>query len=421
MAYICAAACDLPASSPRNRLSRPVVALLLTAGLVLATLIGPARAQTLETDAPYAYVIDDATGTIILSKEADIPVPTASMAKLMTLELVFAAIEEGSLSLDDEFLISENTWRKGGAPSRTSTMFASVNSMVRLEDLLRGLMIQNANDAAIAIAEGMAGNEAAFAVLMNERAKELGLTNSTFVNASGLPDDDLPDGKGGTMSMRDLVTLARHVVTEYPRLYRYFSEPEFTWNNIRQTNKNPLIGQTNGVDGLFTGFDEETGYGMIASAEQDGQRIIAAIHGLNDNRKRLNEMQKLLAWGFRSFEKVTLFQPGEPVGEVGVFGGTEGWVPLAGHEPIQILIPKGAKSKLRARIVYQGPLRAPVEEGQQIGELEIMNDEDPITSVPLYATRSVGVGPLYSRALDAAYELVVGLIHTGVDAATNRN
>lgn len=377
----------------------------------------PAGSQQIETAAPHAYVVDDTTGTIILSKEAETALAPASMAKLMTLEIVFEAIKDGRLNLDSEFVVSENAWRKGGAPSRTSTMFAGLNSSIRLEDLLRGIMVQNANDANIVVAEGMAGNEIAFAQIMNDRARELGLSNSRFINSTGLPEPDQPKQ---TMSMRDLVTLARHVINEHPELYRYFAEPEFTWNGIRQLNKNPLIGQTIGADGLFTGFDNEDGYGMIASADQDGQRIIAAIHGLKSNNERINEMQKLLAWGFRSFDKITLFDTGEPVGEVGVFGGTDGWVPLAGHEPIQILVPKGAKSKLRARIVYQGPLRAPVEEGQRVGSLDVLNDEELISRVPLYATRSVDVGPLYSRALDAAYELAVGLVHRGVDAAVNR-
>ncbi len=405
----------LPAISGRARLRSAAISGLGLAAVLLCGPAAPARAQTIETSAPYAYVIDDQTGTIILSKDADTGLAPASMAKLMTLEVVFEAIEDGRLTLDSEFVVSENAWRKGGAPSRTSTMFAGLNTSIRLEDLLKGIMIQNANDACIVIAEGMAGNEQAFAVLMNDRARELGLSSSRFVNSTGLPE---PEGPGDRMSMRDLVTLARHVITEHPDLYGYFREPEFTWNNIRQLNKNPLIGSTVGVDGLFTGYDEKDGYGMIASAEQEGQRIIAAVNGLKSNNERLNEVQKLLAWGFRSFEKVTLFQAGEPVGEVGVFGGTDGWVPLAGHEPIQILIPKGAKSKLRARIVYQGPLRAPVEEGQRVGELEVSNDQEVVSRVPLYATRSIDIGPLYSRALDAAYELMVGLVHSGVEMAT---
>ncbi len=377
----------------------------------------PAAAQVIETAAENAFVIDDATGSIILSKNADQPVIPASMAKVMTLELVFQAISEGQLSLNDEFPISETAWRKGGAPSRTATMFAAVNSTVRLEDLLRGLMIHTANDASIAIAEGMAGSEAAFAALMNERAKELGLESADFINATGLPEKE--DGSATTMSVRDLVVLARHVIRTYPELYRYFSEPEFTWNGIRQLNKNPLITSSIGVDGLFTGYQEGTGYGMVASAERDGQRIVAAIHGLSSGNKRVSEMQKLIAWGFRSFDKITLFQADEAVGRVGVFGGTSGSVALAGAEPIRILIPKGTKSKLRARIVYEGPLRAPVEEGQRVGTLRILNDEDLLSAVPLYATQSVAVGPIYSRALDAAYELMVGLIHSGVDAAIN--
>lgn len=405
----------LPAPSSLPRLWRCAIpGLALAAGIFVAP-VAPAMAQAIETAAPHAYMIDDRTGTIVLSKESEAALAPASMAKLMTLEIVFEAIKEGRLSLDDEFVVSENAWRRGGAPSRTSTMFAGLNTSIRLEDLLKGIMVQNANDACIVIAEGMAGNELAFAVLMNERAKRLGLSDSNFVNSTGLSDPDQPKQ---TMSMRDLVTLARHIITEHPDLYGYFSEPEFTWNNIRQLNKNPIIGKTPGADGLFTGYDEEDGYGMIASADQDGQRMIAAIHGLSSNNERINEMQKLLAWGFRSFEKVTLFQAGEPVGEVGVFGGTEGWVPLGGHEPIQVLIPRGAKSKLRARIVYRGPLRAPVEEGQQVGELEVMNDQELISRIPLYATRAVGIGPLYSRALDAAYELMVGLVHSGVEMAT---
>ncbi|MEJ8573208.1 D-alanyl-D-alanine carboxypeptidase family protein [Microbaculum marinum] len=380
--------------------------------------VGPAGAQPIETSAQNAFVLDDTTGTIILAKDADVPIVPGSMAKLMTLELVFQAIEEGRLSLDDELLVSEYAWRKGGAPSRTSTMFASVNSNVRLEDLLRGIMVQNANDACIAIAEAMAGSEAAFAVMMNERGRELGLQQSSFINSTGLPG---ADDEQTRMSVRDLVTLARHVIRQYPQLYRYFSEPEFTWNKIRQLNKNPLIGLSIGVDGMFAGYDEQGGgYGMVASAVQDDQRIIAAIHGLASGNQRENEMQKLLAWGFRSFDKVTLFQGGESVGEVGVYGGEEGWVALAGRDPIRILVPKGAKSKLRARIVYDGPLRAPVEQGQSVGVLQVMNDEELISEVPLFATQSIDVGPLYSRALDAVYELMVGLIHTGVDAATGK-
>jgi serine-type D-Ala-D-Ala carboxypeptidase (penicillin-binding protein 5/6) len=415
MAYFSARARRRPTTERRAGLLRAIVPAAVLCGALLCGSADEVSAQTIETSAPFAYVIDDSTGTIILSKDAETAVAPASMAKLMTIEIVFEAIKEGRLTLDNEFVVSEYAWRKGGAPSRTSTMFAGLNTSIRLEDLLRGIMVQNANDACIIIAEGMAGNDAAFAVLMNDRARELGLTNSHFVNSTGLPDPDQPDQ---SMSMRDLVTLARHVITEHPDLYRYFSEPEFTWNKIRQINKNPLIGSATGVDGLFTGYDEKDGYGMIASAEQDGQRIIAAINGLKSNNERLSEMQKLLAWGFRSFDKVTLFQTGEPVGEVGVFGGTEGWVPLAGHDPIEILIPKGAKSKLRARIVYMGPLRAPVEEGQQVGALEVMNDQELISRVPLYATQSIDVGPLYSRALDAAYELVVGAIHSGVEMAT---
>ncbi|MCZ7596888.1 MAG: D-alanyl-D-alanine carboxypeptidase, partial [Gammaproteobacteria bacterium] len=324
----------------------------------------------------------------------------ASMAKLMTLELAFQALKEGRLSLDDEFFISETAWRRGGAPSRTSTMFAAVKSNVRLEDLLRGIMVQNANDACIAIAEGMAGSEIAFAALMNDRARELGLTGSVFANATGLPEKD---GARQAMSVRDLVTLARHLITEYPEYYGLFSEPEFTWNNIRQTNKNPLISQSIGADGLLTGYDEADGYGMIASAVADGQRVIVAVNGLRSSNERYSEIQKLIGWAFRSFEKVALFAPGVPVGSVGVFGG----------DSAACRSPATSRSRSSSRAASRrssgpgssisGPLRAPVAEGQRVGEFQVFNEDQLIGTAPLHATHAVDIGPLYSRAFDAAY------------------
>lgn len=373
-----------------------------------------AWAQLAETAAPHAHMIDVETGTVLLSKQGDAPLPPASMAKLMTLEVTFEALDAGELSLRDEFFISEHAWRTGGAPSRSATMFAEINSNVPLADLLRGLIVQTANDAAIAIAEGMSGSEEAFAVVMNERAGELGLADTRFANPTGAP---APDQKA---SMRDLVRLARHVIEEHPRYYRIFGEPEFTWNGIRQLNKIPLVGGGLGVDGLVAGYDEETGFGMVASAEKDGQRILLAVHGLDSIRARETEVQKLLSWGFSAFERMQLFAAGEAVGEIDVYGGSPGHVAVASREPIEILVPRGGPANLRARIVYNGPLAAPVEEGAEVAMLRVYTDDTLLSEAPLIAVQSAGVAALHHQALDAALELAIGLIHSGVEAATSR-
>lgn len=380
----------------------------------LVAIVLPAQSQPIETAAEYVHMIDQETGTVLLSKNADQPFPPASMAKLMTLAVVFQAIEEGELRLDEEFHISENAWRTGGAPSRTATMFAAVNSRVALSDLLRGIMVQAANDACIAIAEGIAGSEAAFAVAMNDRAAELGLTQSVFVNSTGLP------AEGQQTTARDLVRLARHLIEDYPDLYAIFAEPEFTWNGIRQLNRNPLAASNIGADGLMAGSDEQTGFGMIASAIQNNQRTIIALHGMPTANARVGEVQKLLMWGSRAFDRLSLFDSGEAVGEVGVYGGEPGRVALSSSTPIEVMVPKGGRANLRGRIVYTGPLKAPVQEGDRVGVLRVQNEESVISEVPLYASHGVGVAPLHQRALDAAWELVVGVVHSGVEAATSR-
>jgi serine-type D-Ala-D-Ala carboxypeptidase (penicillin-binding protein 5/6) len=398
--------------------SRLIVTLAGSAVLSLILAVassGIARSQMIETSALQALMVDHDTGTVLLSKEIDESVIPASMAKLMTLEIAFTAIAEGRLSLDDEFFVSEHAWRTGGAPSRTATMFANVNSNVALSDLLHGIMVQGANDACIAIAEGMAGTEEAFAELMNERAEELGLSDSYFTNSTGLPD---PEGTRATVS--DLMALTERLIDEHGTLYRIFSEPEFTWNGIRQLNRNPLSGHVDGLDGLLAGYSEESGYGIAASAVQEGQRINLVMHGLPRPNARVAEAQRLFSWAWRSFERVELFGAGETVGEVGVYGGEQGRVALASPEPIAILVPRGERANMRGRIVYTGPLSAPVREGDPVGVLRIQNEEMTISEAPLYATETVAVGPLHRRAFDAALELVIGLVHSGVEAATSR-
>jgi D-alanyl-D-alanine carboxypeptidase (penicillin-binding protein 5/6) len=347
-------------------------------------------------------MMDAETGTILLSKNADEPFAPASLAKLMTVELVFQALESGRLSLDDEFVVSEHAWRTGGAVSGGSTMFAELGSSIRLEDLLRGVIVQSANDGCIVIAEGMAGSEENFAKLMTERARKLGLTQSVFKNATGLPAD------GQQVTARELTLLALHIWKEYPQYYKYFSEPSFKWNGILQRNRNPLIGMDIGADGLKTGHTEEAGYGIVASMQQKGRRLFATLAGMSSETERAEEARKMLDWGIRAFEKVKIFSDGEVVGEASVFGGEKSTVALKAHGPISIFVPITNSDRLAARIVYNGPVEAPVEAGQEIGSLKVWIGDTLSQETPLYAAESVGIGSLHQRALDAVEELLIG-------------
>jgi serine-type D-Ala-D-Ala carboxypeptidase (penicillin-binding protein 5/6) len=270
---------------------------------------GAKKDEGFQTAAPTAILIDGESGSVLFEKNADELRAPSSMMKLMTVEVVFHALKEGTIKLTDEYRISENAWRRGGAPAGGSTMFAVLNSKVSVDDLLHGAIIQSGNDSCIALAEGMAGNETIFANdYMSKRARELGLVKSTFGNSNGLPN---PVNK---MTVRELSMLARHVILEYPEFYKLFGEKEFTWNKIRQQNRNPLLNAMEGADGLKTGYTKEGGYGMVGSAVRDGTRLIVVVNGLEDPEDRANEAKKMLDWGFRSFETRTLFAAQQPVG-----------------------------------------------------------------------------------------------------------
>jgi D-alanyl-D-alanine carboxypeptidase (penicillin-binding protein 5/6) len=379
--------------------------LLLTGflGLMLSWLpLAAANAQLFETKAARAFMIDAETGTVLFSKDADKPIQPGSLAKLMTMEVTFDAIKSGRLKLDDTFVVSENAWRTGGAPSGTSTMFAKIKSTLRLEDLIQGVAVQAANDGCIVIAEGLAGSEENFARQMTERARTLGLKNSIFVNSTGLPAD------GQQTTVRDLGLLALHLWRDYPDLYRYFGQKDFTWNKISQRNRNPLLAMDIGADGLAVGASEQSGFGIVGSASQRGKRVIAAMSGLSGDRERAEEARKLLEWGLRSFEKTEIFAKDEAVGEAEVFGGVQSTVPLKAKGPIDIFLPITNRDKLTARIVYAGPLKAPVEEGQPVGSLRVWIGDTLSQETPLFAAKTVNVGSLPSRALDAAKELAIG-------------
>jgi D-alanyl-D-alanine carboxypeptidase (penicillin-binding protein 5/6) len=361
-------------------------------------------------DAPTSILIEATSGSVLFEKNADELRAPSSMMKLMTVEVVFNALKNGNIKLTDEYRISENAWRRGGAPSGTSTMFAAINSKVSVDDLLHGAIIQSGNDACIALAEAMAGNERTFASdFMTKRARELGLTRSTFANSNGLPDP------GNKMTVRELGKLARHIILTYPDMYKLFGEKEFTWNKIRQQNRNPLLNAMNGADGLKTGYTKEGGYGMVGSAVQNDTRLIVVVNGLEDSEDRANEAKKMLEWGFRSFETRTLFAANQPVGYAKVFGGDSRSVKLASPDPIKVMVTKNGNDKLIARVVYNGPVRAPIQAGQQIGIVRVWRGANIAVETPVFAAESIGTGSTVRRALDGASELVIGMFRAGVE------
>ncbi|KQV34332.1 MULTISPECIES: D-alanyl-D-alanine carboxypeptidase family protein [unclassified Rhizobium] len=371
--------------------------------IVFASIVPAAAAATapaFETKAKQAYLIDAETGTVLFAKNEEAAVPPASLAKLMTMEVVFDALKKGEIHLDTSFPVSEHAWRTGGAPSGTSTMFAALKSQVPVADLIRGVAVLFANDACIILAEGMAGSEDAFAARMTKRAGELGLKASSFHNATGLPNPD------NTMTMRDLVTLARHVQTTYPDIYPLYSEVDFEWNKIRQRNRNPLVSANIGVDGFVTGFAEGYGYSMVASMQRDGKRVFLAIGGLDTDKDRIEETRKMLEWSMSAFEKRRLFEAGEPVGEAAVYGGTVGHVSLVTAEPVDVLVPVNNPDRLVARVVYRWPLPMPIKAGQPAGTLKVWNGDRLLREIPVTTAAAVETGSLSSRALDALQEML---------------
>jgi D-alanyl-D-alanine carboxypeptidase (penicillin-binding protein 5/6) len=373
-----------------------------------------ARAQSFQTSAPTAILMDADSHAVLFEKNADELTAPASMAKTMTAEVVFNELKNGRLSFDSTFTISENAWRKGGASSGGSSMFAQLNTTIRLEDLLRGLIIQSGNDAAIAIAEGVAGTEENFSRLMNERARAIGLTKSTFRNATGYGH---PEQK---VTVRDLAKLAIHIIETYPDLYKLFGERDFTWNKIRQQNRNPLLSMDIGADGLKTGNIDESGYGLIGSAVQNGQRLVVVVNGLKTAKDRANETRKLLDWGFRAFESRELFAEGQIVGEAQVFGGSKRSLPLVSRKPIRVLVPRGEGERLTARIIYTGPLKAPVQKGAEVARIQVNRGEMQALEMPLYANEDIQEGTLSQRALDGLLEFSTGWVRRAFSSVIER-
>lgn len=354
------------------------------------------------TKAPFAILMDNKAGTVLFQNDADLPMEPASMAKLMTLAVVFDQLTSGRLALSDEFFISEKAWREGGASSGGSTMFAELNSKVSVENLLRSVIIQSGNDASIALAEGIAGSEDTFALIMNEMADDIGLTSSNFTNSTGLPDPLM------RTTARDLALLARYIIKTYPEYYSIFAEPDFEWNRINQSNRNVLLDDGIGVDGLKTGHTEAAGYGIVISSTEGGRRLIAVLHGLNSMRERAEEARKLITWGSRAFEQIPAFAANEAVGYANIYGGEKPNVALIADGELELYLPRGGRRCLSASIVYQAPIRPPVIEGDKVAELRVYCNEQLIQTAPLYAAETIEDGSIVRKAIDAVKELTLG-------------
>lgn len=379
--------------------------LSLFLGLVLAMLgAGGATAQTVyETKARQAILLDARTGRVLFEKDADTAIPPASMSKLMTLIMVFEALKAGKLNLDQQLTVSEDAWRRGGASSGGSTMYAELKSQIRLEDLMKGAIIQSANDACIIMAETLAGSEQAFAEKMTARAHELGAKTATFRNSTGLPDPE------HLMSVRDLSVMARYIITSFPDYYKYYSIPEFTWNKIRQQNRNPLLKDYSGADGMKTGYTREAGYGLVGSATRDGRRLIMVIAGLKSINERKQEAQALLDWGFKQFHPIDVFAKGEKVGMARIWGGAARKVPLLTADSVRISLSAQEQDAAEVKLAYTGPLMAPVEAGREVGKVRFIVDGQTIADVPVVTGAAVDETPsMWSRALDSLYIMVFG-------------
>jgi D-alanyl-D-alanine carboxypeptidase (penicillin-binding protein 5/6) len=361
-------------AAPRNAPSGP-------APTPASTPLGP-----FDTIARQALIIDADTDAVLLDKNADERMPPSSMSKLMTMYMVFSMLKEGRLKLDQELPVSERAWRMQG-----SKMFVQIGSTVPVEALIRGVIVQSGNDACIVLAEGIAGSESQFAEMMNEKAKRIGLTDSTFRNATGWPD---PEHR---MTCRDLARVARHIINDFPEYYKYYNERSFTWNNISQENRNPTLARVPGADGLKTGHTEEAGYGLTASAKRGDRRLILVFNGLPTMRARGEESERLLEWGFREFENVVLFRAADVIEEVPVHLGDRKTVPLVGGKDVVVTLPRQWRQRLQAKVRYDAPIAAPVLKGQELGRLEVGGQGVPNLSLPLLAGADVDKLGLVSR------------------------
>ena len=373
---------------------KPVYALF---GFFLLVFLSPDAPFAFETAAPQAILIDHHTGTILLEKDSDIPVPPASLSKLMTSYMVFEEIKNGGLALEDLVPVSEKAWRMGG-----SKMFVEVDDQVSVEDLLRGVIVQSGNDACIVLAETISGSEPAFSDLMTDKARQMGLTNSTFRNSTGWPD---PEHK---MSVRDVSLLTRSIITSFPEFLPLFSEREFTYNGIRQGNRNPLLYKNIGVDGMKTGHTKEAGYSLAATATRNGRRLILVLTGLDTAQQRSVEGERLFDFGFRKFNNYTLFEDGETVDTADLWLGDLPRVPLIIENALTVTLPRDKRDKLAVSVLFESPIPAPVKIGDAIATLRVEAPDTELIEIPLLAGKSISRSGPFRRISGALNYMLFG-------------
>ena len=367
---------------PTKWFRKCLIAALLGGTVLLAPM--PGDAQGIETAAREAMVMDFETGKGLLHKNGDESMPPASMSKLMTVYILFEHLKDGRLKFDDKFRVSENAWRKGGAKSGGSTMFLNPGDRVGVEDLIHGIIVQSGNDACIVVAEALSGTEDNFAIEMTAKARELGMANTTFKNATGWPD---PNHR---TTARDLAILAMRTIRDFPDYYdRFYHDTVFTYNGIRQSNRNPLLYKNIGADGLKTGHTREAGYGLTASVKRDERRLIAVVNGLDSKKARSAESERLIEWGFREFENYALFTSGDVVETADVWLGMAPSVPLVVQRDVIATMTRKARDKMKVVVTYEGPLKAPIVKGQKVADAMITSPETNPVVIPLVAGRDV--------------------------------
>jgi D-alanyl-D-alanine carboxypeptidase (penicillin-binding protein 5/6) len=375
---------------------------ILLGGLSSLVIMASANAWAIDTKAKNMILVDFETGEYLYQKDIVQPIPPASMSKLMTAYMIFDKLRDGSLSLDDTFKVSENAWRKGGAASGGSTMFLAIGDEVSVDQLLKGIIIQSGNDACIVAAENIAGDEDSFVEKMNEKAKELGMHNSNFANVTGLPH---PDHR---MSVEDLAILARKIIEEFPQFYHIFSQREFVYNNIKQGNRNPLLYSMPYADGLKTGHTDEAGFCLTASAKKGNRRIIGVMTGLKSNKERSDEADKMMSWAFREYDNYKLKQKGDKIADVDVWYGVDETVPMVLSQDVVKTIKKSNRSGVKMTAVYDKPIKAPVNMGQQIGVLKIEVPEAEPYVVPLVAGQTINKVGLLGKIKANFKHLILG-------------
>jgi len=365
---------------------------------LFTTLQTSQASETMTSLARQAIIVDYDTGTVLFSKNADEKMPTSSMSKVMSMYLVFDALKKGDLALDDELLVSEKAWKKGG-----SKMFVPVGKKVKIKDLIRGVIVQSGNDATIVLAEGLAGSEDDFAIALNKKAKDLGMTNSHFMNASGWPDPN------HYSTARDLSKLTVSLIKNFPEYYKIFSEKEFTFSKIKQPNRNPLLYKGIGSDGVKTGHTEDGGYGLIGSGvSKDGRRVVMVLNGMASKKERKEESARLMQWALNGFKKVSLFDNGKTLGDAEVYLGVKSKVGLNAKEPVTIIVPKIYASDVKVEITYKSPLKAPIIKGQVVGVAKVNIPKGDVIEVPLLAANNVAELGFFAKLIKKSRLVTTG-------------